>query len=110
MEEILAPPVWIVTIDKMRSILDLVLWILITVELMETVRVYLRERDLHLETVLSASIIAMARKIIAVRLRDYEPLMVLGIAAIIAALGWSYYMIRKSRSFAGEDSQNGKSH
>jgi len=107
-EEILAPPIWLLTVDKIRSILDLVLWILITVELIETIRVYIEERTLQLETVLSVSLIAMARKIIAVRLRDYDPIMVLGMASLIAAIGVSYYLIRKSHSSLDGGTQGGK--
>lgn len=106
MEEVLTPPIWVITVEKIRSILDLVLWILIAIELIETVRIYLDERGLKLETVLTVSMIAMARKIIAVRLRDYEPVMVLGMAALIASLGLSYYLIRKSRSFHDEYHQD----
>lgn len=104
-EELLAPPVWVVTVEKICSVLDLVLWILITIELMDSIRVYLEERGLHLETLLSLSMVAMARKIIAERLRDYEPVMVLGMTALVVALGVTYYLIRKSRSSPGEDDQ-----
>jgi len=98
MENILAPPIWIVTVEKIRSVLDLSLWILITIELIETIWIYFEEHDIRIETVLSASMIALARKIIAVRLRDYDPLMVLGMAALIVAIGWNYYLVRKSHS------------
>ena len=97
-EKILAPPIWIVPGEKLRSVLDLALWILITSELIETVWIYFEERDIRIESVLSASMIALARKIIAVRLRDYDPLMVLGMAALIAAIGWNYYLVRKGNS------------
>ncbi|MFH0846738.1 MAG: phosphate-starvation-inducible PsiE family protein [Chloroflexota bacterium] len=99
--EILAEPMWLMNVEKIRAVLDLVLWILIVVELMDSVRVYLEEKGLHLETVLSIALVAMARKIIAVRLRDYEPIMVLGMAALFIGLGITYYLVRKSRAFPG---------
>ncbi|MFH1639856.1 MAG: phosphate-starvation-inducible PsiE family protein [Chloroflexota bacterium] len=104
-EELLAPPVWVITVEKIRSVLDLVLWILIIIELTDSIRVYLEEQGLHLETILSLSMVAIARKIIAVRLRDYEPVMVLGMAALVVALGITFYLVRKSRSFPGENQQ-----
>lgn len=107
-EEILAPPVWLITVDKFRSILDLVLWILITVGLIETVKAYLLERSLRLEAIFAASMIALARKIIAVRLRDYDPVMVLGMAALIITVSASYYLIKKTQSFPGTPNQSRK--
>jgi len=97
-QELQKVPVWFMTVDKIRVVLDLVLWILIVIELADSIRVYLEEKGLHLETVISISIIAMARKIIAVKLRDYEPVMVLGMAALLIALGVIYYLIRKVNS------------
>ncbi len=104
-EEILAEPMWLMNVEKIRAVLDLVLWILIVVELMDSIRVYLEEKGLHLETVLAIALIAMARKIIAVRLRDYEPVMVLGMAALFIGLGVTYYLVRKSRTFPPEDDE-----
>lgn len=102
-EEVLSEPVWVITVDKFHAILDLVLWVLITVELIDSIRVYQEEKGLHLETVLSIALIAMARKIIAVRLRDYEPVMVLGMAALFIAIGITYYLVRKSHLSSDED-------
>ena len=105
-DNFLSPPIWIVTVEKLRTIIDLVLWILITIELIETIRAYLEKRTLELETVIAVALIAMARKIIAVRLRDYEATMVLGMAALIAALCLAYYFVRKSNIYPDPNSEN----
>ncbi|UCC58287.1 MAG: phosphate-starvation-inducible PsiE family protein [Candidatus Bathyarchaeum sp.] len=105
-DNFLSPPIWLITVEKLRTILDLVLWILITIELIETVRAYLEKRTLELETVIAVALIAMARKIIAVRLRDYEATMVLGMAALIAALCLAYYLVRKSNNYPDRSSES----
>jgi uncharacterized membrane protein (DUF373 family) len=80
----------------------------IVVELIDSIRVYLEKRGFHLETVISIAIIAMARKVIAVRLRDYEPIMVLGMAALLIALGVNYFLIRKSHMLSGKNTKEGE--
>jgi uncharacterized membrane protein (DUF373 family) len=92
---IINPPFLLIDVDELSDILGLFLWILIALELLDSVRTCLKERALHIETVLSVSVIAVARKVIVVHVREYEPLTVIGIAAIIDALCFGYYLIRK---------------
>ena len=107
-KDILEPPFLLIDVDKLSDILGRFLWVLITIELLESVRIYLRERAFHIEVVLSVSIIAIARKVIVTHLGEYEPATVLGIAAIIAALCGGYYLIRRSHSRRGsQQSQEG---
>jgi uncharacterized membrane protein (DUF373 family) len=74
-----------------------VLTIFIAIELAESVEVYLTENDFHAELVVLVALIAVARKIILLDYDKHEPITYLGIAAIVAALGWAYYMLRRSR-------------
>lgn len=105
-EELTSEPVWIMDVEKIRTVLDLTIWVLIIIELIDSIKVYLEQHALHLEAILSISLIAMARKIIAVRLRDYEPVMVLGMAALVIALGTTYYFVRRAHSLPRVDSHD----
>jgi len=100
-DQLLAEPVWVIDSHKIPVILDLVLWVLIAIELMDSIRIYIARHVLHLETVLSLAIIALARKIITLKLTDYEPVTVLGIAALVVAAAFAYYFVRKSHKEAG---------
>ena len=95
-EELMAPPIWLVTVEKIRAILDLIIHVIITFELIESISVYLEGHAIPLEKVVAIAIIAMARKVIAVYMRSYDPVTVIGMAAIIMALGATYYLIRKA--------------
>ena len=99
--ELLADPAWVIDSHKIPVILDLVLWVLITIELMDSIRIYIARHILHLETVLSLAIIALARKIITLKLTDYEPVTVLGIAGLVVAAAFAYFFVRKSHKEHG---------
>jgi len=74
-----------------------ILTIFIVIELAESVEVYLTENDFHGELVIMVALIAIARKIILLDYAAYDPLVYLGIAGIVAALAWAYYMLKRAR-------------
>lgn len=72
------------------------LLVLIGIELLDTIKVYLRRNTVHVEVVVLVAIIALARKIVVLRLEEMDASMILGMAALIIALAVAYYLIRKS--------------
>jgi uncharacterized membrane protein (DUF373 family) len=74
-----------------------VLIILVGIELLETIKGYLREHVVRLEVVLDVALIAIARKIIVLEMNESTPLAAFGIAAVVLALGIARYLVR-SRS------------
>ena len=83
-------------IEKMPEVLSLFLWVLIALELLDSVRTYAREHHFHVETVISVAVIAVARKVIVLDLHSLESLTVLALAAIVIAVCGGYYMVRRS--------------
>ena len=55
------------------------------------------QESAHVEVVLSVAIIAIARKVIILDVKDLAPLTLLGIAAITFCLCAGYYLLRKGR-------------
>lgn len=100
-DELLTEPRWVIDVHKIPVILDLVLWILITIELMDSIRIYIARHVLHLETVLSLAMIALARKIITLKLAEYQPLTIIGVAVLVVAVAFAYYYVRKSHKECG---------
>lgn len=100
-DELLADPAWVIDTAKIPVILDFVLWVLITIELMDSIRIYIARHVLHLETVLSLAMIALARKIITLKLAAYEPLTIIGIAALVIVTALAYYFVRRSHKEYG---------
>lgn len=80
---------------KLMEVLGLFLAVLIALELIETVEVYFRDHAIHVEIVILVAIIALARKFILLDPKAYGSLTLLALAAIMLALGATYYMVRR---------------
>ena len=72
--------------------------ILIALELLESIRAYLTDESLHVEVVFLVAMIAIARKVIILEVRDLDPMRLIGIAAIILALSGGYYFVKRALS------------
>ncbi len=72
--------------------------VIIGIELLESItKTYLKEGVDHVKVVLAVAMIAIARKVIILDVKEVSSLTMLGIAAIILALSVGYFMskIRK---------------
>jgi uncharacterized membrane protein (DUF373 family) len=90
-------PVYLLDINQLLEVFSFVLIILIGVELVETIRTYFVEHQVHVEVVLEIALIAIARKILIVDIKEFAPLTMLGIAALVLALAAGFYLKRKCR-------------
>lgn len=71
-----------------------ILLILIGLELIETVRVYLHDQHVRLETVLAVAVIAVGRHILEIDLQATGGMTLIGIAALTLALAIGYFLAR----------------
>ncbi|MCU0585027.1 MAG: phosphate-starvation-inducible PsiE family protein [Desulfobacterales bacterium] len=97
-QELLAPPAFLLGIDNLFAIFGFFMMILIALELLESIRAYLTDDSLHVEVVFLVAMIAIARKVIILEVRDLDPLRLVGIAAIILALSVGYYFVKRAMS------------
>ena len=95
--DILAPPRYWLGIDQLFEIFGFFLMLLIGVELLETIKAYLSEKVVHSEIVLEVALIAISRKVITLDVKQYEPLSLIGIAALIVTIAIAYYLIKRHR-------------
>lgn len=73
--------------------------VIIGIELLETImKTYLNQGIPHYEVVLSVAIIAIARKVIILEIKETSGLYLMGIAAIILALTIGYYFMKKAEN------------
>ncbi|MEM6401065.1 MAG: phosphate-starvation-inducible PsiE family protein [Cyanobacteria bacterium P01_D01_bin.116] len=70
--------------------------ILIALEILENITAYLRKSVIHVELVIATSLIAVARKIIILDLKNTEGLKVIGLGVAVFSLSISYWIIRRS--------------
>jgi len=87
------------TISQLLDIFGLFMLVLIGIELLDTImKTYLTPGKPHYEVVLSVAIIAIARKVIILDLKEVDSLSLVGIASIIVALTVGYFLMKRSKS------------
>lgn len=72
------------------------LLVLIGIELLDTIKVYLKDNVVHVEVVLLVAIIALARKIVIYDVETLTGDKIIGIAVLIIALAGAYFLIKKA--------------
>jgi uncharacterized membrane protein (DUF373 family) len=95
--DVLSPPLMLLEIDELLDIFGYFLLILIGVELLETLRIYLKEHALNVQVVLLVAMIAIARKVIILDSGKIEGLTLIGIGFIILSLAAGYYLVKRSQ-------------
>jgi len=95
-KEMLKSPKILLNIEEMLTIFGFFLMILIGLELIETMKIYLSDESVHVEIIFLVAIIAITRKVIILDVKSLSPLTLLGMAAIILALAFGYYALKKA--------------
>ena len=96
-EEIWKPPRFLIPVQGLLEIFGYFLLVLIGVELLETMKAYIKKDVIHVRVVLEVALIAMARKVIVEEPNTVSSLTLLGIAALILALGIAFYFERQAQ-------------
>ena len=96
-EEVWAPPRFLIRVQGLLEIFGYFLLVLIGVELLETLKAYLRKDVIHVRVVLEVALIAMARKVIIEEPNTVSSMTLLGIAALILALAVAFYFERQAK-------------
>jgi uncharacterized membrane protein (DUF373 family) len=95
-KDIITPPILLLEIDELLDIFGLFMLVLIGIELLDTIaKTYMAESTDHVQIVMAVAIIAIARKVIILDVKELSGLALVGIAAIILALSIGYYLIKK---------------
>jgi uncharacterized membrane protein (DUF373 family) len=96
-DEIWQPPRFLIRVQGLLEIFGYFLLVLIGVELIETLKAYLKKDVIHIRVVLEVALIAMARKVIVEEPNTVPGLTLFGIAALILALGVAFHVERQAR-------------
>ena len=99
-KDITHPPYFLLEVNQLLDIFGLFMLVVIGIELLETIiKTYITQGQPHYEVVLSVAIIAIARKVIILDLKEVDSLSLIGIASIIIALTVGYFLMKRSRSY-----------
>ena len=98
LRDLIKPPRLFLKIEGMFNVFGFFFLILIGLELLETIKTYFAEQQIHVEIVFLVAMIAVARKVIILELKSLPPVTLLGIASIILALALGYFLVKKAHS------------
>jgi len=102
-KDVLTKPMFLLEVDELLEIFGLFLLVLIGIELMETLKVYLTERAIHVEVVFTVALIAVGRKVIILDVKELPGLTLFAMAAIIVAMSFGYFLLKYLRHHEKED-------
>jgi uncharacterized membrane protein (DUF373 family) len=101
-QELASPPFFLMDVDELLDTFGLFLLVIIGLELLGTLEAYLEEHMIHVEVVFMVAMIAIARKVIILDVKELPSATLLGMAAIIIALSAGYYLFKCAWSRDGE--------
>lgn len=104
--KIITDPIFIIDASGLMDLFSLFLVLLIGLELLETVKAYLKEDIVHVEFIILVAIIAVSRKAIVWDFNKYTTEELISLAIMILALGVTYFLLKKSGSKINLRSKN----
>ncbi len=87
---------FIISLDTLMDTFGGFLLILIGIELLETIKIYLKQNIVHVEVVVLVAIIALARKIVILKVENLTFEIMAGIGLLVLTLSIAYYLIKKT--------------
>lgn len=106
--EFFKEPKYLLDLANLLEIFGFFFMILIGLELLHTIKTYLSGESLQVEIVFLVAMIAMARKIIILDIKSLEPLSLVAIALIIAALSGGYFLVKHTYLIPDKSNQDRK--
>jgi uncharacterized membrane protein (DUF373 family) len=86
----------LINLDRLMDLFGIFLLVLIGIELLDTIKVYLKESVVHVEVVVLVAIIALARKVVVLKIEELSGELTIGIGVLIISLALAYYLIKKA--------------
>jgi len=93
---ILSSDYLLIDLNDLMDLFGVFMLVLIGIELLDTIKVYLHSNIVHVEVVVLVAIIALARKVIALKTENMSGDKIIGLAVLIVALGLTYYLIKRA--------------
>jgi uncharacterized membrane protein (DUF373 family) len=87
-----------IPLDNLMDLFGVFLLVLIGIELLDTIKVYLRENVVHVEVVVLVAIIALARKVVILKIEELSGEVIIGIGVLITTLAVTYYILKKTEA------------
>ena len=83
---------------ELLNLFGFFLLVVIGIEILDTLKAYLRENVIHVEIVILVAVIAIARKVIILDPATSDGGLMAGMGVIVVGLGIAYYLIKKGNT------------
>jgi len=94
-QRLMAPPFLLLSISDILATFGAFIAVLIAIEIFENITLYLKTNVLPVQLVIATALMAISRKVIIFDYKEITPLYIFGTAAVILALGITYWLINK---------------
>lgn len=95
-QQMVEPPFMLLNIKELMEVFGFILMVVIGLELLETIKAYLHEHEIHVEVVLLVALVAVARKVIILDYKEMEPEMMLAVAALVISMSAGFFVVRRA--------------
>lgn len=92
-QRLVAEPFMMLTVSDILVIFGSFMAVLIAIEIFINITLYIKHDTLPIKMVIATALMAVARKVIMLDFKDLDPAYVMAIAAVIVALGLTYWLI-----------------
>lgn len=99
---VMAPPLFLLDVNDIFQIFGAFMVVLIAVEIFINIRLYLGTEELPVRLVIATALMAIARKVIVLDFAKTEAIYMLAIAAVVLALGITYWLLSKNKPSAAD--------
>lgn len=94
-KNLMAPPVFLLSISDIFKTFAAFLAVLIAIEIYQNIVLYLRSDVIPIKLVIATALMAIARKVIILDFATITPMYMFATAAIVLSLGITYYLVGK---------------
>ncbi|NOQ64302.1 MAG: hypothetical protein GQ582_07305 [Methyloprofundus sp.] len=95
-KQLVQPPFMLLNISDILKTFAAFLTVLIAIEIYQNIVLYLRKDIIPLKLVVATALMAISRKIIIFDFKDISALYIFAIAAVVLALGITYFLLGKN--------------
>jgi len=92
-QRLVAPPFMLLEISDILGTFGAFMAVLIAIEIFVNITIYLREDVIHIRIVMATALMAIARKVVILDMKEVTMHEMLGLAAVTLAMGIGYWLV-----------------
>lgn len=90
---LMTPPIMLLTMSDILKTFAAFLAVLIAIEIYQNIVLYIRTDVIPIKLVIATALMAIARKVIIIDFAEITPMYIFATAAVVLALGVTYYLV-----------------